>query len=186
MSQKKLSWKQQSGKNRRDAIAKDRNWYESTTPCKKCDSKIKYVSGYKCKPCSIEDGLVKLANTALMAPYRTQEKANAKQRRWRAENYNKWQAQWLRRPKDKACARGAKYRASKRNQTPDDADLDDIQAIYTRCQELSEETGIPHHVDHIHPISKGGLHHQDNLQILTAHDNQVKGNRIPENEEEKK
>ena len=184
MSQKKLSWKQISGRNRKEAISKGEKWYESTTPCKKCGSTTKYVSGYKCKPCSIEQGLAKLADPELMAPYRTQEKVNAKQRRWRAENYEKFQDQWLRRDKASNAAKSAAYRAKKLEQTPDDVDYDAIQAIYQRCRELSEETGIPHHVDHIHPISKGGLHHQDNLQILTAHDNWVKGSKMPEKEED--
>ncbi len=40
---------------------------------------------------------------------------------------------------------------------------------------MTSETGIPHEVDHIIPISKGGLHHQDNLQILTQQENRKKG-----------
>ena len=32
-----------------------------------------------------------------------------------------------------------------------------------------------YHVDHIIPLCKGGLHHENNLQILTAHQNQSKG-----------
>ena len=34
---------------------------------------------------------------------------------------------------------------------------------------------IPHEVDHIIPICKGGLHHPDNLQILTMKENREKG-----------
>jgi len=39
-------------------------------------------------------------------------------------------------------------------------------------------TGIQHHVDHIIPLSKGGLHHPDNLQILTAEENLKKGAKL--------
>jgi len=63
-----------------------------------------------------------------------------------------------------------KYQTRKNNQTPPDANLEIIKEIYLNCPE-------GYQVDHIKPISKGGLHHQDNLQYLTAHDNQSKGNK---------
>ncbi len=65
----------------------------------------------------------------------------------------------------------ALYRARKLNQTPEDADMDAIKEIYETCPD-------GWHVDHIVPLSKGGLHHQDNLQHLTALDNLSKGNRL--------
>ena len=46
----------------------------------------------------------------------------------------------------------------------------------TRAKQLTEETGVPHEVDHTIPISKGGLHHQDNLQVLTREENRRKSN----------
>ena len=50
-----------------------------------------------------------------------------------------------------------------------------IAAIYKRAKQLTKETGIQHHVDHIKPVSKGGTNHPDNLQILTAEENLKKG-----------
>lgn len=67
--------------------------------------------------------------------------------------------------------RSARYRASLINQTPDDADLDLIKDIYKNCPKGYE-------VDHIFPISKGGLHHQNNLQYLTVNENRSKGNKV--------
>lgn len=49
-----------------------------------------------------------------------------------------------------------------------------IRYIYARAAELQARTGIEMHVDHIVPLSKGGPHHPDNLQILTADDNLAK------------
>ena len=50
--------------------------------------------------------------------------------------------------------------------------------IYKKCYLLTESTGIPHEVDHIIPLSRGGLHQPSNLQILTQEENRKKGNRI--------
>ena len=50
-----------------------------------------------------------------------------------------------------------------------------ILEIYEKCKRISEETGIPHHVDHIKPLARGGRHHPDNLQVITASENLKKG-----------
>lgn len=53
-----------------------------------------------------------------------------------------------------------------------------IDLIYEKCQRITKQTGIPHHVDHIIPLALGGLHHPSNLQILTAEANLKKGCKI--------
>lgn len=61
--------------------------------------------------------------------------------------------------------------------TPKWADLDAIKQFYIEAQRLTKETGIPHEVDHIIPIQGkivSGLHVPENLQILTAEENQRK------------
>ena len=63
------------------------------------------------------------------------------------------------------------YHTKKKNQTPCDADPEKIKEIYLNCPPGYE-------VDHIIPISKGGLHHQDNLQYLTVFENRSKGNKL--------
>lgn len=50
-----------------------------------------------------------------------------------------------------------------------------IVEVYKRAREMSVNTGIPHEVDHIIPLSRGGLHHPSNLQILTRDENKFKG-----------
>ena len=56
-----------------------------------------------------------------------------------------------------------------------------IQAIYKKSDELTLKTGTQHNVDHIIPL-KGdnvcGLHIVENLQVLTAEDNKVKGTKL--------
>ncbi len=73
--------------------------------------------------------------------------------------------------------RKAKRRANKRNQTPKLTTVDTlaIKLLYKAA------TVRNYHVDHIIPITKGGLHHPMNLQILSPHDNLVKSDRILDN-----
>ena len=64
--------------------------------------------------------------------------------------------------------------------TPPDADVKKIQFFYDEAKRLTQEIGIKHEVDHIIPVSLGGLHHQDNLQILPWIENRKKGNKLLE------
>jgi len=65
-----------------------------------------------------------------------------------------------------------RYMARRRDQTPADADVWQMQQIYLHCPDGYE-------VDHVIPISRGGLHHQDNLQYLPTLENRRKGNKLP-------
>lgn len=62
-------------------------------------------------------------------------------------------------------------------------DLTKEQAFYIECARITKETGIPHHVDHIWPLSKGGQHIFYNLQVITAEENLKKHDRY--NDEDK-
>jgi len=53
-----------------------------------------------------------------------------------------------------------------------------IRALYFISNVLSNSCGEGFHIDHIHPVSKGGLHEFDNLRILSAVENLKKGNKI--------
>ena len=44
-----------------------------------------------------------------------------------------------------------------------------------KSQTLSAKTGKKYHVDHIRPLSAGGLHHPHNLQVIEAKANLSKG-----------
>jgi hypothetical protein len=46
-----------------------------------------------------------------------------------------------------------------------------IQDMYLEAQQLTEKSGVEFHVDHIHPLSKGGEHMEINLQIIPAEEN---------------
>ncbi len=70
--------------------------------------------------------------------------------------------------------RSSRRRAHKRDQTPEltEQEKAKIMLYYT----ISNYLGKDWHVDHIYPIDKGGLHHPDNLQIVTKEYNLQKSN----------
>jgi len=77
-----------------------------------------------------------------------------------------------------------KHYAQKKNQTSLDADLEKIDYIYQICEAMNRISEEKYEVDHIKPLSKGGLHHQDNLQILKKNFNCGKNAKWPLTEEE--
>jgi len=94
-------------------------------------------------------------------------------REWRQDNpeYNK---QWQQDNPDKINVNCSKYRASKLNQTPELTENEKAKVeLYYR---VSQQLGSGWEVDHIIPISKGGLHHPDNLQVTTKEYNMTKHN----------
>ena len=53
-----------------------------------------------------------------------------------------------------------------------------LNSYYLQAAELTEQTGVPHEVDHVIPLVKGGLHAPWNLQVLTRFENRSKGGRL--------
>lgn len=150
--------------------------YEGYKICSKCGGSERYTSNGNCIKCEREKGLQKLLNDELMAPYRTKEKQqkNREKRRETIRENSKCYSQ-TEKGKVTSLLSASNRRARIKNQLPEDADFEKIKLIYSECRRISEETGIPHEVDHIVPIAKGGLHHQDNLQIITQEQNRRKG-----------
>ena len=78
----------------------------------------------------------------------------------------------------------SKRRAAKLLAIPSWLTKDDYQAMEAMHNEairLELETGIKHHIDHIHPLQGKficGLHCPSNLQILTESENCAKGNKF--------
>lgn len=73
------------------------------------------------------------------------------------------------------------YNAAELKATPAWADLKVIADFYREARRLTEETGIPHEVDHIVPLrhkKASGLHVQNNLQVITRAENRSKSNRF--------
>ena len=116
------------------------------------------------------------------------EKVYERKKKYSKNNRNKinlQKQQWLQNPSNtiKENINSAKHRAIRigglgcvPSLNPDEQVR--LYKIYETRYYLSESTGVMHHVDHIVPISKKGLHHPDNLQVLTATENQKKNDKI--------
>ncbi len=102
--------------------------------------------------------------------------AKANRDKFRLANSN-----YYKRNPAKSAAKVANRKAIKLSATPKWANTKDIEVIYEKCKRLTKWLGVKHHVDHIVPLNSKlvcGLHVDDNLQIIPAIDNIIKGNRI--------
>ena len=97
-----------------------------------------------------------------------QEDKLEQRREYAKEHYKKNKSKYIANAKKRKALQYDSYCELTREQQLE------IYDTYKRCREITEKTGIEHHVDHIKPLSKGGLHHPDNLQILTAKENMMK------------
>lgn len=79
--------------------------------------------------------------------------------------------------------RSQEYRGLTKQATPSWADLEAINEMYKECSEISKQTGISHHVDHIIPLRGKlvcGLHVEANLRIIPAEENRKKSAKLIE------
>ena len=109
----------------------------------------------------------------------------AKQNKYREENremFAEMNRQWRKDNPEKARLNDVRCRYRRYRAIPSwltDEQQKQINDIYKECKEMTMQTGIEHHVDHIIPIhgkSVSGLHVPENLQILTASENCSKKN----------
>lgn len=111
-------------------------------------------------------------------------KDREKNKEARIETTRAWRAQNI----ERQNYYSAKRYAMKRSQVPEvRADLvpflhAETLAIYAEARTITELTGIRHDVDHIFPLSKGGVHAPWNLRVLLGSENQSKKDKWPKGE----
>lgn len=148
---------------------------------------IRYFTGKACKRGHIVERYVSDARCIKCA----QERVFENVAKWRKRNplwyekdrerYCRNAMKWAKGNRAKRQMADAKRRAIRVNATPNWADNDAILDIYQEAQRLTEETGIPHHVDHIIPLQGEnvcGLHVENNLRVIPASKNLSKSNKM--------
>jgi hypothetical protein len=115
---------------------------------------------------------------------KNKEKLLKQNKEWKTKNRERHLelcSTWHKNNPEKSRALYAKQRAAKKQAVAAWADLEEIKKIYKKAVQLTRESGVVHHVDHIYPLTSKymcGLHVETNLQILIAEENIAKSNRF--------
>lgn len=111
----------------------------------------------------------------------------AKNKVWREANRSRHRKAiegWFASNPGKARSYYANRRVRKKQACPSWVDHDAITSVYAEAVRLTQETGIPHEVDHIVPLQGKnvcGLHVPWNLRAVPQAENRSKGNKLPDN-----
>ncbi len=172
--------------------------------------KGKYGRSAECKSCSTarymkwarENPEAARSNTKEWVA-RNRERKRASDRQWRAQNYERhtaayrrWRSlnprdrseykkQWYENNRDRYRSYNAKRRAQIFRACPSWVDHASIIDVYEEAVRLTQETGLPHEVDHIVPLQNKnvcGLHVPWNLQVLPKTLNRAKSNKHEQEE----
>lgn len=171
---------------RKDAIALGLKRYYTGRPCKHGHICERHVIGGVCIRCKriATEQWHKETRSERNKVYYKWAKANPDKIRqakasYRSSNKDKIRmefAAWKAANPHQAAARSALRRARLANASVGLGKEEKIKIneIYRQCALMTRLTGVQYHVDHIIAISRGGKHHPDNLQLLTAIENMKK------------
>ena len=149
--------------------------------------------GSWCRPCDLqksryaETHKLKIKEYHVKWYYRNHEKKLLQNAQWSAKNkerHRELTKSWQKSNPAKVNTSTANYRALKTKSAPkwlSAIELAQIQEMYDIALARSVQTGVEHHVDHIHPLRGNGfngLHVPWNLRVITAYENRVKSNKL--------
>jgi hypothetical protein len=98
-------------------------------------------------------------------------------KQWRNRNRDKVRElnrEWRERNQERVTELQARKRARKRDAASTDSWVKAVRQIFEIARRVSKCLQIPHAVDHIYPLSRGGSHCHRNLQVLPHSLNQSK------------
>lgn len=183
---------------RMDAISQGLNRYFDGKPCRNGHISEKYVRKNYCCECKIISENRNAVNRSAYKKraYNLKRKdiihKNKQYCKLNNIKVKQYQKQW----RERNCENIVKYRttnaglyayhASLRRKsvkmaTPPWAEFDKIRELYKLAADMTRNSGIIYHVDHIIPLKNElvcGLHCIDNLQIITQYENLSKHNKF--------
>lgn len=105
------------------------------------------------------------------------ERISLRLKKWRSRNRDKLRElnrDWQNRNQDRFAELQARKRARTRDAVLADSWIEAVRQIFGIAKRVSKCLQIPHVVDHIYPLSRGGSHCHRNLQVLPHSLNQSK------------
>jgi hypothetical protein len=152
--------------------------------CKKC-VKIERAAKHKQIYAKDRENLLKIKKLEYQV---NKQQILLKNKLWRTNNpqkTRKYCSIYMKKYPERKNARTAKRRAAKLQRIPKwltKSEWIEIKWAYALAKQITKETGISHVVDHIIPLQGeniSGLHCPQNLQIISAKENNQKQNKFP-------